>query len=393
MIRVAEGRGGVDFVNGVRRRHLVGDLHLPTDQAMTLLADTDGPRVWLATGYHQAKELMRDKRFSRAAASSAVCPRGPALRMSITEMDPPTHTSIRNLVSGAFSARQVERLRPLVDELADRLLSWLVDSRRTADLIAEFCAPLTFHSQCALLGVPEHRRETIRRRSVQRIGRPCVSEAETYSAELLLHDEVVGMIADRRRPPTGLLATLIAAHRERYVLDESALTGLAASLFFDGHVLSAAQIANTVLVALTRGLFGSLRTDPALLDDLIEESFRYSPSVNLSMSRVATADLTLGSVRLHAGDQVAAAIALADRDGTVFATPERFLPGRPTRHLAFGYGTHHCIGAHLARVQVRAALLALLRRAPNLRLATPEQELAWFVSPAIRRLSELPVRW
>jgi cytochrome P450 len=111
------------------------------------------------------------------------------------------------------------------------------------------------------------------------------------------------------------------------------------------------------------------------------------------MSRVATADLTLGGVRLHAGDQVAAAIALADRDGTVFATPERFLPGRPTRHLAFGYGTHHCIGAHLARVQVRAALLALLRRAPNLRLATPEQELAWFVSPAIRRLSELPVRW
>jgi cytochrome P450 len=391
MIRVAQGRGGVDFVNGVRREHLVGDLPVPTDRAMTLLTDTVGARVWLATGYHETRELLRDKRFSRAAAAG--CPRGPALRMSITEMDSPTHTSIRNLVGGAFSARHVEGLRTLVEELADRLLSRLVDSTRTADLFAEFCAPLTFDSHCALLGVPEHCREAIRGRSVQRVGGPDSSQAETYAAELLLHDEVVEMIADRRRPPTGLLAKLIAAHREQHVLDEPSLTGLAASLFFDGHVLSAAQIANTVLIVLTRGLFGSLRADPALLDDVIDEAFRYSPSVNLSMSRVATADLELGGVRLQVGDRVVAAIALANRDGTVFAAPERFLPGRPTRNLVFGYGTHHCIGAHLARVQVRAALLALLRRAPNLRLAVPEKDLAWCVSPAIRRLSELPVRW
>ncbi|HEX6521299.1 MAG TPA: cytochrome P450 [Streptosporangiaceae bacterium] len=393
MIRVAEGRGGKDFVTGARCRHLAGDLGRPADRAMTLLADTAGRRVWLATGYHQARELMRDRRFSRAAASSAVCLRGPALRMSITEMDPPMHTSIRNLVGGAFSARQVERLRPLVEKLADRLLAALLGGGRTADLLAEFCAPLTFYSHCALLGVPEHRREAIRRRSVQRIGGASVSEAETYSAELLLHDEVAEMIADRGLRPAGLLGALIAAHHERHALDESALTGLAASLFFDGHMLSAAQIANTVLMVLTSGLFGRLTSDPAALDELIEESFRYCPSVNLSMSRVATADLTLGGIRLGAGDQVAAAIPLANRDGTVFATPERFVPGRPTRHLTFGYGTHHCIGAHLTRVQVRAALLALLRRMPNLRLATSERELTWFVSPTMRSLSGLPVRW
>jgi cytochrome P450 len=393
MIGVTHGLGGVDFVTGRQHRHLVGDVRLPANPGMTLLTDMAGSRVWLASDYHQAKEFMRDKRFSRAAMSSAGCPRGPALRMSITEMDPPTHTSTRNLVCGAFSARQVERLRPGIEELADRLLSRLIDSGRTADLLADFCAPLTFHSQCTLLGVPIHCRAAIRQHSVRRVGMPGASKAETYAAELLLHDAVVEMIADQRRPPTGLLATLIAAHRDRHVLDEPDLTGIAASLFFDGHVLSAAQIANTVLVMLIRGLFGPLRADPALLDDAIEESLRFCPSVNLSMTRAATVDLTLGGARIRAGDRVAAAIALADRDGTMFSAPERFLPGRTVRHLAFGYGTHHCIGAHLARVQLRAALLAVLRRAPNLRLATPEHELAWFVSPTIRRLTELPVRW
>ncbi|TCO47418.1 cytochrome P450 [Actinocrispum wychmicini] len=383
MIGVAEGHGGADFVNGARRRHLVGVLHPRTDQPVTLVDD----RVWLATGYQQAREVMRDKRFSRAAAGTG-CPRGPALRMSITELDPPTHTAIRTLVGGSFSARQVERLRPRVDDLADRLLARLVDSGRTVDLVADFCAPLTFHSQCALLGVPEHCRAAIRRRSDQRIGLPGATAADTYSAELLLHDEVVRMIADRDRPPGGLIATLIAGH-----LDESALTGLVASLFFDGHLLSAAQIANTVLLVLTHGLVDRLRTDPALLDDVIEETFRYCPSVNLSMPRVATAEVSLGDVQVRAGDRVAAAITLADRDHAMFATPDRFVPGRPTRHLAFGYGTHHCIGAHLARVQVRAAMLALLRRTPNLALATPEQELAWVVSPTVRRLCRLPVRF
>lgn len=393
MIGMAHGRGGADFVTGRQPRHLVGDVLLPTEPGMTLLTDAAGSRVWLASGYHQSKEFMRDKRFSRAAMSSAGCPVGPALRMSITEMDPPTHTSIRNLVCGAFSARQVERLRPGIEELADRMLSRLVDDGRTADLIADFCAPLTFHSQCTLLGVPAHCREAIRQHSVRRVGLPGASEEQTHAAELLLHDAVVEMIADQRWPPTGLLATLIAAHRDQHVLDEPDLTGLAASLFFDGHVLSAAQIANTVLVMLTNGLFGPVRANPALLADVTEESLRFCPSVNLSMPRVATVDLTMGGAHVRAGDRVAAAIALADRDGAVFSAPEEFLPGRPVRHLAFGYGTHHCIGAHLARVQLRAALLAVLRHAPNLRLATPERELAWFVSPTIRRLTELPVRW
>lgn len=393
MIGTAHGRGGVDFVTGRQPRHLVGDVLLPTGPGMTLLADAAGSRFWLASGYRQSKEFMRDKRFSRAVMPSAGCPVGPALRMSITEMDPPAHTSTRNLVCGAFSARQVERLRPGIEELADRMLSRLVDGGRTADLIADFCAPLTFNSQCTLLGVPAHYREAIRQCSVRRVGLPGASEEQTHAAELLLHDAVVEMVADQRRPPTGLLATLIAAHRDRRILDEPDLTGLAASLFFDGHVLSAAQIANTVLVMLTNGMFGPVRANPALLDDVIEESLRFCPSVNLSMPRVATVDLTLDGAHVRTGDRVAAAIALANRDDAVFSAPEEFLPGRPVRHLTFGYGTHHCIGAHLARVQLRAALLAVSRHAPNLRLATPEHELAWFVSPTIRRLTELPVRW
>jgi cytochrome P450 len=392
MVSTAHGLGGAEFVDGAHQRQLIGTTAVPVDPAVVPVHGPDGGQ-WLVTGYPETRDFLRDGRFSRAEASEACHPRGPALQMSITEMDPPRHTRIRNIIGGAFSARRVERLRPTIERIAERLLHEAVRCGPVTDLIADFCAPLTFTAHCELLGVPAARRESIGLSSLRRLGTPGAADpTETYHAELLLHAEVTDLLADPDLPP-GLLADLVAAHHDRGLLTDTELTGLAASLFFDGHALAAAQIGNAVLCLLTRpALLASLRENPSLLDGVIEESFRYSPSVTLSMARVATEDVTLGEACIRAGDRVTAALPLANRDAAAFEHPQVFEPGRgANRHLSLGYGTHHCIGAHLARVEVRAALGALLRDDVHLELAVPEEQLAWYASPTIRSLTALPV--
>ncbi|MGM1060229.1 cytochrome P450 [Saccharothrix sp. Mg75] len=390
---VVAGLGGLDFVEGREVRHLVGDVPLAPDRPVCPVTTAGGGRRWVVTGYRESLELLRDRRFSRARSAEAVHPRGPATLMSITEFDPPRHTEVRALLGGAFSARRAELLRPYAERVAGELLDGLARAGSTADLLHDYCAPLTFASQCELLGVPGPHRERVRRAANDRLGQPGATREEVHRAELVLHEVVAAVLHDRDHPPTGLLADLVAAHRDGR-LDAGELTGLAASLFFDGHALSAAQIAHTALCLLSRpDLLDAARRDPALLDAAVEEALRYSPSVTTSMARTAVEDVELGGELVQAGEEVTAALPLANRDGDRFAEPDGFAPGRTGRHLAFGHGTHHCIGAHLARVELRVALAALLDRAPGLRLAVPEGELRWTVSPAMRTLAALPVRW
>ncbi|MEU3764763.1 cytochrome P450 [Amycolatopsis keratiniphila] len=388
---VTGGRGGSDFAEGRQRRQLVGD-DIP-DGCPFGSRQRDGRREWLVSGYSETRDFLRDKRFSRAVLAETTHPRGPATRMSVTDLDPPRHTRIRKLIGGAFSARRAEQLRDYVETTSVGLLDRLIDTDPTADLIADFCAPLTFTAQAELLGVPPSRREAVRKRANARLGKPGSPRSAVYQGELLLHDEVAMMLADTEDPPSGLMAELIEAHRSG-ALDETELTGLAASLFFDGHALAAAQIANAVFCLISRpGLLASLDADPALLDAAVEETLRYSPAVNFSMTRVATEEVTIAGTRIEPGDLMTALLPVVNRDEDVFTDPDRFAMDRNGRHLSFGHGTHHCIGAHLARVEIQSALRALSRRAPELCLAVPEDSLEWTVSPTMRALSALPVRW
>ncbi|RSN32168.1 cytochrome P450 [Amycolatopsis sp. WAC 01416] len=391
MADVTGGRGGSDFAEGRHRRLLVGD-DVPAGCPMSS-RPRDGRREWLVSGYSETREFLRDKRFSRAVLAETTHPRGPATRMSVTDLDPPRHTRIRKLIGGAFSARRAEQLRGYVETAATDLLDRLIAAGPTADLLTDFCAPLTFSAQAELLGVPRSRRDAVRKRANARLGKPGSPRSAVYQGELLLHDEVAMMLADTEDPPSGLMAELVEAHRSG-ALDESELTGLAASLFFDGHALAAAQITNTVLCVISRpGLLAELDSKPAVLDATVEEALRYSPAVNFSMTRIATEDVALAGTRIEPGDLVTALLPVVNRDEGVFAEPDRFAMDRNGRHLSFGHGTHHCIGAHLARVEIQSALRALSRRAPELSLAVPESSLDWTVSPTMRALSALPVRW
>lgn len=355
----------------------------------------DGTRTQLVVTYHEARELLTGAGFSRAIASAERGVRGPALDLSITEMDPPRHTRIRKLLSRSYGARNVERLRPRIEAIAGALIDRLEAAGPPADLIARFSAPLTFAAQSELLGIPEPHRERLRRWSVARSGQPGSSEA-AGAAEVELHRGVCEVLTELRRAPgAGLYDRLIGACDHDHEINDEELHGIAASMLFDGHFLAATQIANCALYLLERPeLLVVVRRRPELVEPVVEELLRLCPAVNHSMSRVAVHDLELGGASIPAGTTLTASLPAANRDGGTFARPaELELDREVPPHLTFGRGIHYCLGAHLARIEIRAALLILLERLPGLHLATPPRQLQPFLTQGACGTRELPVAW
>lgn len=346
----------------------------------------EGRNISLVTRYQSACQVLTDPLWSRAAAARKDLV-GPASAMSVTEMDPPRHTWVRGLIGKAFASRAVEQLRPGIERRAAELLAELRVAGPPADFVSRFCVPFTFTVHCDLLGVHESARPALHTLSLARSARPDATPAEVYAAEVNLHDEVLQVLARQRAQESapGLFTGLLAA-REHGELAESELTGLAASLFFDGHILAAAQIANAVLCLLLHpDQLNRIRADPTLIPAAAEEVLRWSPSITLGMTRLAA---TLDD---HA---VGVAFGLVNRDPAVFGQPERFTVIRqPNRHLSFGRGVHHCLGAHLMRIELRAVLNAVLQELPDIQLAVAADALPWSASLTVRSLSSLPLRW
>jgi len=263
-----------------------------------------------------------------------------------------------------------------------------------SDLLRSYAAPLTFASQCEVLGVPVARRATARHWSTARSGRPGTAPEAICAAEFELHACVVTIIAELRRTPgTGLLDRLIVAHDRDGLLDEAELHGIGASLFFDGHFLVATQIANAVLDLLASPeQLRDLRTGYVPIGRAVEELIRFNPAINHSMTRIATCDLEIDGVAIRAGELVTASLPATNRDATVFDDPAALSFDRPSnnRHLAWGHGIHFCLGIHLARAELQVALTSLLSRFPALQVAgTPES----FTTTSARGVLALPVTW
>jgi cytochrome P450 len=356
----------------------------------------DGTRTWLVTRYQDVRRFLLDAQLSRSIASAALGPPGPASVMSVTEMDPPLHTRVRSLIGDAFGMQSVERLRPRIQQMANILLDGLVAAGPPADLVAEFCLPLTFAVQCELLGVPAAHRNAVRASSMVRFGPPGATPESIRAAELALHACVIKVIEEkRRRPSGGLFDHLIAARDQHGLIDETELRGIATSLFRDGAFLTAVQIANSV-----RYLLGApedlrlLHEHPTLISRAIEELLRVHSAVNHSMARVATTDVQLGEMTIQAGQTITAALPLANRDDAVFVDPDRVDFARPVNHhLSLGHGIHYCLGAYLARMELQVAFATLMQRLPNLRLAVPDAALERFVVQGARGVLNLPVSW
>jgi cytochrome P450 len=342
-----------------------------------------GGEAWLITGYLELKQFLADPRFSSLRATEPDTPRVTPLPLragNLLSMDPPQHSRIRRVVAKAFTMRQVEKLRPRIKEVVDEMLGKMEEAGPPADLVTWLAEPVPVTMICELFGIPYEDRHRFRAFSDVFVATAAHTAQEIEHSRNEL-EKYIGELAERRRehPSDDLAATLLEAHEvERLTEKEMARTGI--GLLMAGHETSLSMISNSLYLLLSNpGLYAQLCEDPGLISSAIEEMLRVIPLRSVgSFPRVATEDVEIGGVLIRAGETVLFQRASADRDERVFDNPEQIdLARTPNPHLGFGHGAHHCLGAQLARLELKLVLDGLVARFPGLRLATAVEDVPW----------------
>jgi cytochrome P450 len=364
--------------------------------------------IWFVTGYDDvAAVLLDDERFVRdprnaltpeelEARSEDFPDLGP-IENHMLNRDGDDHRRLRRLVTKAFTPRMVEQLRPRIQAIADELLD-AVAGQGQMDLSASYAFPLPITVIAEMLGVPREDQDRFRRWS-DAVVTPALDEEEMQRFFEQMGEFVAyltELFAARRAAPAGdLISGLLAARDEEDALSEDELFGTVVLLIVAGHETTVGLIGNAVVNLLEHPeQLALVRDDPEALTGAIEEVLRFEGPVERTLNRWAAADVELGGQTIRRGELVIAIVGAADRDETRFPAAARLDVRREdVRHLAFGRGSHYCLGAPLARLEAHIALETLFRRLPGLRLAVPREELEWRPTPGFRRVVALPVEW
>ncbi|RXS84739.1 cytochrome P450 [Streptomyces sp. TM32] len=355
-----------------------------------------GEPAWLVTRYAEARFVLGDQRFSRAAGALHDEPRQSEGRRDsgILGMDPPDHTRLRTLVAKAFTVRQVEKLRPQVRQLTRELLDELEAAGPPVDLVDRYALPIPVAVICRMLGVPAEDRPRFRVWSDAALSTSSLTAAE-FDANLEELRAYMGQLIEEHRqaPRDDLMTALIDARDVGDRLSELELVDLCVGILVAGHETTATQIPNFVLALLDHpGQLALLREQPQLIGSAVEELLRFVPlGSGAGQPRYATEDVEVGGTLVRAGTPVLIAMGAANRDALRFDSPGTLDISRAAnQHLGFGHGVHHCLGAPLARLELQEALGALLTRFPGLRLAG---DVEWKSQMLVRGPRVMPVGW
>ncbi|MEU3375233.1 cytochrome P450 [Streptomyces sp. NPDC006660] len=372
---------------------------------------------WLIPHHADVSALLRDRRlgrsyqhrftheeFGRTPPPPAHEPFHTLNDHGMLDLEPPDHTRVRRLVSQAFTPRTVERLAPAVRRLAARLVDDFV-AAGGGDLVAGVAEPLPVAVIAEMLGIPAADRPLLRPWSAAICGMYELdpdeeAAARAVRASLEFSDYLGHLMAERRENPgEDLISALIAAHDDggagpgggRARLTEQEMVSTCVLLLNAGHEATVNATANGWWALLRHpGQLAALRAEPdALLPTAIEELLRYDTPLQL-FERWVLEDIEFAGQRLPRGSEVALLFGSANRDPARFADPDVLdLARGDNPHISFGAGIHYCLGAALARVELRASFGELLARAPGLRLAAEPVRSPGFV---IRGLTELRVQ-
>ena len=327
--------------------------------------------------------LLRDRRFGRPPDRSAKrTPRAGLARfdavdaLSLLELEPPEHTRLRRRVNRAFVSRSIDRLAPFIERRAHELIDGF-DARGT-DLLASYATPLPVDTIAVHLGVPTRDRGDLLRWSHAMVAMyqfgaddaaAVSAERSTREFETYLRQHIR---AKRRTPTEDLLSALANGGGDEMTDDEIVATAIL--LLNAGHEATVHQIANTVRALLLHAQPEGWWTDPQAVERTVEEGMRFDAPLHL-FTRTAYEDVEWRAadgraVPIGAGETVGLLLGAANRDPRRFERPGVFDPTRAMPdHVAFGGGIHFCVGAPLARVELRIALRVLFERLPTLRMA------------------------
>lgn len=356
-----------------------------------------GPVAWweelakpVFCGHAEVSAILRDRRFGREVTHIAsreelgwapiperLAPFYAFEAHSLLEREPPAHTRLRRLVNRAFTSRAIAGLGPRIEGLAEGLVDGFGPG---TDLMAAYATPIPLTVIAELLGAPVEAAPRMLAWSHDMVGMyqagrgraeedRAVAATEAFSA--FMRDLIA---ARRRRPGEALIDALIAAEdpsNEGGRLSEEELVVTCILLLNAGHEATVHGIGNAVRLVVERGLDRGAFAGPAG-ETAVDECLRLDPPLHL-FGRYALGEVEVAGLRLKLGEEVGLLLAAANRDPAAFADPARADLARAgaERHVAFGAGLHFCVGAPLARLEMRAALAVLFRRMPGLRLAAP----------------------
>jgi cytochrome P450 len=307
---------------------------------------------------------------------------------------------MRRLLTPAFSAKRMRRMGDDVQTLVDGYVDDLVAAKEAspdgvADLHEGLAVPLPVAVICRLLGVPPEDAEHFRALSDRMATYSGEVDAEGARAEF---GRYMAGLAERKRaePREDVISDLVRAQAEDETYDYGEMIRLSVGLLFAGHETTVNRIGLGALLLLTRReRWEDLTADPAGRTDAhVEEIMRLGAPGDLGLLRYAHTDVEVGGVTIREGDAVILSINAANRDPEAFADAEAFDPDREERaHVGFGHGGHFCIGASLARTELRTVFRTLATRLPGLRLATGLDDIEVRTQHLTGGVTSLPVTW
>jgi unspecific monooxygenase len=349
-------------------------------------------RQWFFTGYDHVNALLRDRRFGRqilhvASREELGLPEPEAHlahfdlaeRHSLLEIEPPEHTRLRTMVNRAFVSRHIEKLRPEIAELAERLIDGFEKDGQT-ELLSSFADIIPVTMIARMIGIPDEMGPQLLRWSHDYVGMYMFkrSKEDEYAADQAAKefaDYVKTLIAERRNDPREDLLThmIHTEHKGQYLTDDE-LVSTTIVLLNAGHEATVHQIGNSMRVILEGGLpVADLFRDEAVTERTVEETLRICAPVHI-FQRWALEDVEIDGVALKRGDKVSLILAAANLDPKKFTDPLVFRPDRQeAANLSFGAGIHFCIGAPLARLELNTVLPILFRRLPGMRISETPQ--------------------
>ena len=357
--------------------------------------------IWFALGHADVTTMLRHPNLStdesHAATEAELAAADPNRPRSLLFMDPPDHTRLRGLVARAFTPRRIDELRATTQAIATELVDAMAAKAGPVDLVQAFAYPLPVRVICALLGVPpeDEAMFTDWSRGIARSVDPSVLrtpaiEATIEEARANLRRYLGDLLAARRRQPgDDLLSALAAVDVEGDRITPREVVGLAQLLLVAGHETTVNLIGNGALALLRDPeQLALLRSSPELVGPAVDEFLRYDGPVQITQ-RVVTQDMTVVGCPVKRGDEIMLVLGAANRDPAAFPDPHKLDVTRDARrHVGFGGGIHHCLGAALARMEGQIAFATLLDRFPRLELAgTPERRPTF----TLRGLETLPV--
>lgn len=358
---------------------------------------------WAVTRYDDVRTVSRDH-TTYSAELGSVFLMDPdeedleLIRMTILNMDPPKHSRFRKLVSAGFTPRMIKGLVDHIQELADGICD-AVSGEDEIDFVERVAAELPLMVICELLGVPVEDRHLVFDWSNRMVGaqdpdfRATEEDGEAAMAEIYAYCDAIA--ADRREHPRDdIMTALVQAEVDGDRLSAEELNMFFVTLVVAGNETTRNLIAHSMLAILEQpGLQADLVAhldDDDLWASATEEFLRWGASIH-NFRRTATVDTVLGGQEIKAGEKVVIYYPSANRDPDHFTDPETFDPRRtPNDHLTFGGGgTHFCLGANLARAQIKAMVRTFLRRYPNVELAGEPRRMR---SDFVNGIKYLPVR-